>query len=130
MAAAALAGSLALILLVFPNQGLVANAGDPYDYGKIAHGFVEHGFDKLTRRSAMLYPHALAVVYWLGGSDFIVQLLHCVLHATTCVLVFLTGAASSVTSAPASSLVLPAVNPMLLRYVAADLYQTCRADAC
>jgi hypothetical protein len=45
VAGVALAASLVMVLFVFRSQGVVANAGDPYDYGKIAHGFVEHGFD-------------------------------------------------------------------------------------
>src|SRR5580692_1226066 len=55
VAGTALAASFTMIFFVFRTQGLVANAGDPYEYGKIAHGFVEHGFTELTRRSAMLY---------------------------------------------------------------------------
>jgi hypothetical protein len=54
VAGVACAAALVMVLFGFRAQGLVANAGDPYQYGQIAHGFVEHGFDKLTRRAAML----------------------------------------------------------------------------
>jgi 4-amino-4-deoxy-L-arabinose transferase-like glycosyltransferase len=117
----ALAASLTMVLFVFRQQGLVANAGDPYDYGKIAHEFLEHGFDKLTRRAAMLYPHLLAVLYWAGANDFQIQLLHCVLHVGTTLLVFVIGRhLFNVRTAFLASL-FTALHPMLLRYVA-DLH--------
>src|SRR5579859_2780346 len=74
VAGVSFAAAIAMIVLVFGKQGVVANAGDPYEYGKIAHGFVEHGFDKLTRRAASLYPTFLSLVYWLGGGDIVCQL--------------------------------------------------------
>jgi 4-amino-4-deoxy-L-arabinose transferase-like glycosyltransferase len=113
--------ALAMVFYGFRKQGLVSNAGDPYDYGKIAHGFVEHGFDKVTRRAAMLYPHLLAVIYWLGGSDFVVQLLHVLFHVGTTSLVFLIGRRLfNVRTALIAGLI-TALHPMLLRYVA-DLH--------
>ena len=121
VAAVALTASLTMILIVFQNQGFVKNTGDPYDYGRIAHGFVEHGFDRLTRRSAMLYPHLLAVVYWLGGNDFIVQLIHCAFHTATCVLVFVIGRRVFNERTGLLAGLFSAVNPMFLRYVA-DLH--------
>src|SRR5262245_43766760 len=63
---AAVVAALLMIFVVFRQQELVRNTGDPYHYGEIARGFLEHGFNKLTRRAASLYPHLLAVVYWLG----------------------------------------------------------------
>jgi 4-amino-4-deoxy-L-arabinose transferase-like glycosyltransferase len=121
VAGVALAASLAMVFLLFRQQGLVANAGDPYDYGKIAHGFVEHGFDKLTRRAAMLYPHLLAVIYTLGGGDFVVQILQCLLHVGTCVLVFVMGRHIYNTRTGLIAGLITAIHPMLLRYVA-DLH--------
>jgi hypothetical protein len=40
VAGIALFAALTMVLFAFRAQGLVKNAGDPYDYGKIAHGFV------------------------------------------------------------------------------------------
>jgi 4-amino-4-deoxy-L-arabinose transferase-like glycosyltransferase len=121
VAGTAAAVALAMVFYGFRKQGLVSNAGDPYDYGKIAHGFVEHGFDKVTRRAAMLYPHLLAVIYWLGGSDFVVQLLHVLFHVGTTTLVFLLGRRLfNVRTALIAGLI-TALHPMLLRYVA-DLH--------
>jgi 4-amino-4-deoxy-L-arabinose transferase-like glycosyltransferase len=121
VAAVALAASLVMVLLAFRHQGLVANAGDPYDYGKIAHGFVEHGFDKLTRRAAMLYPHVLAVFYWFGASDRAVQYFQVLLHTASCVLVFIIGRRLFNTRTGLLAGLATAVHPMLLRYVA-DLH--------
>ena len=117
VAGVALAASLVMVLFVFRSQGVVANAGDPYDYGKIAHGFVEHGFDKLTRRAAMLYPHVLAGFYWLGASDRAVQFFQVLLHTASSSLVFIIGRHlfNSRTGVLAGLAV--AVHPMLLRYV-------------
>jgi 4-amino-4-deoxy-L-arabinose transferase-like glycosyltransferase len=121
VAGTAAAVALAMVFYGFRKQGLVSNAGDPYDYGKIAHGFVEHGFDKVTRRAAMLYPHLLAVIYWLGGSDFVVQLLHVLFHVGTTSLAFLLGRRLfNVRTALIAGLI-TALHPMLLRYVA-DLH--------
>src|SRR5438876_443369 len=91
IAGVALAAALIMVFGVFRLQSLVANAGDPYGYGQIARGFVEHGFVKLTRRAASLYPESIAVVYRLGGNDLDVVLLQCLLHAGTCLLVFSLG---------------------------------------
>src|SRR5882757_141227 len=88
VAAVALLASLVMVLLVFRRQGLVANAGDPYDYGKIAQGFVREGFTTLTRRAASLYPTFLSFVYRTGAGNGTVQLIQCLLHTGTCVLVF------------------------------------------
>jgi 4-amino-4-deoxy-L-arabinose transferase-like glycosyltransferase len=117
----AVAAALTMVLLVFGRQGLVANAGDPYDYGKIAHGFVEHGFDQLTRRAAMLYPHVLAGFYWLGAGDRVVQFFHVLLHASSCALTFIIGRHLFNTRTALLAGLAVAVHPMLLRYVA-DLH--------
>ncbi|MFX7747721.1 hypothetical protein ABTK03_20305, partial [Acinetobacter baumannii] len=87
----ALAAALFMVFAVFRQQSLVANSGDPYHYGEIARGFVEHGFTTLTRRAASLYPEWLAVIYRLGGNDLLVVLLQCLLHVGTCLLVFSLG---------------------------------------
>lgn len=42
----ALAASLTMVFGVFGRQGLVANSGDPYHYGEIARGFVQHGLPR------------------------------------------------------------------------------------
>jgi hypothetical protein len=117
VAGVALAASLAMVLFGFERQGFVLNAGDPYGYGEVARGLLEHGFNKVTRRAAMLYPHLLAVIYWSGGSDFTVQLLHCLFHAGTSILGFLIGRRlyNSRTGFLAGLFI--AVHPMLLRYV-------------
>jgi 4-amino-4-deoxy-L-arabinose transferase-like glycosyltransferase len=115
--AVALAASLTMVFGVFSHQGLVANYGDPYQYGEIARGFVQHGFTTLTRRAASLYPELIALVYRLGGNDSAVVLLQCLLHAGTCVLVFslaqrLYNARTALIAGLACAL-----HPMLLRYV-------------
>jgi 4-amino-4-deoxy-L-arabinose transferase-like glycosyltransferase len=117
VAAVALAASLALVLFGFERQGFVVNAGDPYRYGEVAHGMVQHGFDKVTRRAAMLYPHLLAVIYWSGGTDFVAQLLHCLFHVGTTVLVFLIGRRLYNVRTGFLAGLMVAVHPMLLRYV-------------
>lgn len=121
VAGVAFAAALGMVLFLFRKQLLVAHSADPYDYGKIARGFLEHGFDKLTRRGAMLYPHFLAVIYWLGGSDFVVLLLQCLFHAGTCVLVFVLGRHLFNVRTGVIAGLFCALHPMLLRYVA-DLH--------
>ena len=86
---AAVAVGTALGLAIFlRSQNIAMETSDPYGYGQSRTGFIEHGFTKLTRRAASLYPEFLAVVYRLGGSDLVVILLQCLFHAATCVLVF------------------------------------------
>src|SRR5262245_18744218 len=70
----ALAASLAMVFLVFPSQGLVRAGHDPYHYGEIARGLIDHGFTKLTRRSATLYVEFIAIVYRFGGGNLTVEL--------------------------------------------------------
>jgi 4-amino-4-deoxy-L-arabinose transferase-like glycosyltransferase len=113
----ALVAALLMVLLLFRRQGLVDNAGDPYGYGAIARGFVEHGFNKLTRRAASLYPTFLSIVYALGGTDFVVHLLQCLMHAGTCALVYVIGRhLFNVRTGLVGGLFI-ALHPMLLRYV-------------
>lgn len=121
IAAVATAASLAMVFLIFRLQNLVANSGDPYHYGEIARGFVEHGFTTLTRRAASLYPELIAVVYRLGGSDLSVVLLQCFLHIETCLLVFSLGKRLYNSRTGFLAGLFCALHPMLLRYVP-DLY--------
>lgn len=121
IAAVATAASLAMVFLIFRLQNLVANSGDPYHYGEIARGFVEHGFTTLTRRAASLYPELIAVVYRLGGSDLSVVLLQCFLHIGTCLLVFSLGKRLYNSRTGFLAGLFCALHPMLLRYVP-DLY--------
>ena len=72
IAAFATAAALLTVLVFFHFQNLVLKTGDPYEYGKIAREFVEHGFTKLTRRAASLYPEFIAVVYRLSGTDHVI----------------------------------------------------------
>jgi len=116
--AAVATGAALLVVLVFSHfQNLVLNLGDPYEYGKIARGFVEHGFTKLTRRAASLYPELIAVVYRLGGSDRIIIFLQCLFHAATCVLVFRLGLRIYNARTGLLAGLFCAFHPMLLRYV-------------
>jgi 4-amino-4-deoxy-L-arabinose transferase-like glycosyltransferase len=109
--------ALFMLFVVFRAQGVVDSQSDPYDYGKIAHGFVAHGFDKLTRRAASLYPSFLSVVFRVGGDDTTVALIQCALHATTCVLVYRLGRhLFNVRTGLVAGLAC-ALHPMLLRYV-------------
>jgi 4-amino-4-deoxy-L-arabinose transferase-like glycosyltransferase len=117
LAAVATAAALLMVLLFFQFQNLVVNAGDPYDYGKIARGFVEHGFTKMTRRAASLYPEFIAVVYRLGGNDLVIILLQCLFHAATCVLVFRLGLRIYNARTGLLAGLFCAFHPMLLRYV-------------
>jgi 4-amino-4-deoxy-L-arabinose transferase-like glycosyltransferase len=115
--AVALAACLAMVFVVFRQQSLVANSGDPYRYGALAHGLVEHGFTTLTRRGATLYVEWLAVIYRLGGNDFVVVLLQCLLQVGMCLLVYsiarrIFNARTGLIAALACAL-----HPMLLRYV-------------
>jgi 4-amino-4-deoxy-L-arabinose transferase-like glycosyltransferase len=115
--AVAIAASLTMIFAVFRQQGLVANTGDPYHYGEIAHGFVQHGFTTLTRRAASLYPEWLAVIYRLGGSDLAVVLLQSLLHVGTCLLAFSLGRRLYNARTGLLAALFCALHPMLLRYV-------------
>ncbi|MBV8453060.1 MAG: glycosyltransferase family 39 protein [Deltaproteobacteria bacterium] len=117
VAAAATAAALLTVLVFFHFQNLVQNTGDPYDYGKIAHWFVEHGFTKLTRRAASLYPELIKVVYQLGGGDRVIIFLQCFFHAATCVLVFWLGLRIFNARTGLLAGLFCAFHPMLLRYV-------------
>jgi 4-amino-4-deoxy-L-arabinose transferase-like glycosyltransferase len=117
IAAVATAAALLVVLVFFRFQNLVANSGDPYEYGKIAHGFVEHGLTTLTRRAASLYPELIAVVYRLGGSDHVIIFLQCLFHAATCVLVFWLGLRIYNARTGLLAGLFCAFHPMLLRYV-------------
>src|SRR5215831_1661841 len=117
VASVALAASLATVFLTIRQRGLDPDWIDPYGYGKIAHGFLEHGFNKLTRRAAMLYPHLLAVVYWLGGNDLIAILINCLFHAGTCLLVLALGTQLFNARTGLIAGIACALHPMLLRYV-------------
>lgn len=121
VAAVAMVASLTMVFGVFRLQSLVANAGDPYQYGDIARGFVENGFTKLTRRAASLYPEAIALVYRLGGGDLTVVLLQCLLHVGTCLLAFWLGRRLYNARTGLLAGLFCALHPMLLRYVA-DLH--------
>lgn len=115
--AVAMAASVTMVFGVFRQQSLVANAGDPYRYGEIARGFVEHGFNTLTRRAASLYPELIALVYRLGGNDLAVVLLQCILHTGTCLLVFSLGQRLYNARTGLLAGLFCALHPMLLRYV-------------
>jgi len=119
--AAGLVTSLVMVLVGFRAQGLVANAGDPYHYSEIARGFVEHGFDKVTRRGAMLYPHLLWGIYALGGNDIVVQFVNVAMHVGTCALTFVIGRRLYNERSGLIAGLIVAFHPMLLRYVA-DLH--------
>jgi len=115
--AVALAACLAMVFVVFRQQSLVANGGDPYRYGELAHGLVEHGFTKLTRRGASLYVEWLAVVYRLGGNDVVVVLLQCLLQIGMCLLVYSIGRRLFNSRTGLLAALACALHPMLLRYV-------------
>jgi len=117
VATVALVAALLMVHVVFRWQGLVANSGDPYNYGKIAHGLVEHGLTKLTRRAASLYPELLAVIYRVGLDDSAVLLLQCLFHVGTCVLTFVTGRRVFNARTGLIAGLFCALHPMLLRYV-------------
>ncbi|MBS0270459.1 MAG: glycosyltransferase family 39 protein [Proteobacteria bacterium] len=121
IAVVALAASLAMVFGVFRLQTFVANAGDPYQYGDLARGLIDHGFTKLTRRGASLYVEVIAVIYRLGGSNFTVVLLQCLLHAGTCLLVYSLGKRLYNARTGLLAGLICALHPMLLRYVA-DLH--------
>lgn len=115
--ATALAAALVMVFVVFKAQGLVANAGDPYGYGQIARGFVDHGFTTLTRRAASLYPEFIAVVYRFGGDNLAVELFQCLFHTGTCLLAFALGTRLYNARTGLLSGLFCALHPMLLRYV-------------
>ena len=117
IAAVATTAALLMVLFFFHFQNLVVNAGDPYGYGNIAREFVEHGFTKLTRRAASLYPEFIAVIYRLGGSDQVIIFLQCLFHAATCVLVFRLGLRIYNARTGLLAGLFCAFHPMLLRYV-------------
>jgi 4-amino-4-deoxy-L-arabinose transferase-like glycosyltransferase len=113
----AFAAALLMVFLIFPAQGLVDNKSDPYGYGRIGQGFLEHGFDKLTRRAASLYPHMLAFIYWLGGGHRAIQLVQSIFHVGTCLLAFSLGNRLFNARTGLFAGLACAVHPMLIRYV-------------
>jgi 4-amino-4-deoxy-L-arabinose transferase-like glycosyltransferase len=115
--AAVAIGAALLTVEFFHVQNLVVETADPYGYGQIARGFVEHGFTKLTRRAASLYPEFIAVVYGLGGGDRVIIFLQCVFHAATCVLAFRLGLRIYDARTGLLAGLFCAFHPMLLRYV-------------
>jgi len=117
IAAAAIAAAVLMVFVFFHFQNLVANAGDPYGYGNIAHEFVEHGFTKLTRRAASLYPEVIAIVYRLGGNDYVMIFLQCLFHVAMCVVVFRLGLRIYNARTGLLAGLFCAFHPMLLRYV-------------
>jgi 4-amino-4-deoxy-L-arabinose transferase-like glycosyltransferase len=117
VAGVALAAALCMVLFGFANQGLVENAGDPYRYGEIARGLVERGFDKVTRRAAMLYTHLLAAIYWAGGGNGVVQAVHVLFHLGTSVIAFLIARRLFNGRTALLAGLATALHPMLLRYV-------------
>src|SRR5712671_2934285 len=117
IAAVATAAALLMVLIFFRFQNLVLETTDPYGYGQIALEFAEHGFTKLTRRAASLYPELIAVVYRLGGSDYVVIFLQCLFHAATCVLAFRLGLRIYNARTGLLAGLFCAFHPMLLRYV-------------
>ena len=121
VAALALTAALIMLFGVFRSQTIVTNSGDPYRYGEIARGFVDHGFSNVTRRAASLYPEFIAVVYRLGGGNSSVEFLQGLMHVGTCLLAF--ALARQLYNARTALIagVFCAVHPMLLRYVA-DLH--------
>jgi 4-amino-4-deoxy-L-arabinose transferase-like glycosyltransferase len=118
VAAFALAAAL-FVTLVIPHMqgGSSQGGGDPYGYGKIAYGFLEHGFDKVTRRSASLYPTFLSFVYAAGLTNSAVHIIQCFLHAATCAMVFSMGQRAFNSRTGLIAGLFCAVHPMLLRYV-------------
>jgi 4-amino-4-deoxy-L-arabinose transferase-like glycosyltransferase len=117
VASVALAAALAMVF-AFKAQTLVANEGDPYGYGEIARGFVDHGgLTTLTRRAASLYPEFIAVVYRLGGGNLTVVLLQCLCHLGTCLLAFALGKQLYNARTALLAGLFCALHPMLLRYV-------------
>lgn len=113
--------ALAMVFGGFRAQGFVRNAGDPYHYSEIARWFVDHGFDRVTRRAAMLYPHILWGIYELGGTDTVAQILHVFLHMGTCTMVFFIARRLYNDRTALIAGLIVALHPMLLRYVA-DLH--------
>jgi 4-amino-4-deoxy-L-arabinose transferase-like glycosyltransferase len=115
--AVATAAALLTVLVFFHSQNLVLEPADPYGYGFIAHGLVEHGLTNLTRRGASLYPEFIAVIYRLGGSDQWIIFLQCLFHAATCVLVFWIGLRIYNARTGLLAGLFCAFHPMLLRYI-------------
>lgn len=110
-------GAALAALVLFRFQNLVTETSDPYGYGAIARGFIEHGFTNLTRRAASLYPEFIAIVYRLGGNDRAVIFLQCLFHAATCVLAFRLGVRIYNLRTGFLAGLFCAFHPMLLRYV-------------
>lgn len=117
VAVVAIAASIAMVLIGFERPAPGGSAGDPYHYGEIARSLVDHGFDRVTRRAAMLYPHLLAVMYSFGAGDVVVQALHGLFHAGTSILAFLMGRRLFNLRTGMLAGLATAVHPMLLRYV-------------
>jgi 4-amino-4-deoxy-L-arabinose transferase-like glycosyltransferase len=117
VAAVALTAALGMVFVAFKAQGFVANEGDPYHYGAIARGFVDHGFTQLTRRAASLYPEFIAVVYRMGFGNQAVEVLQAFFHAATCLIVLLIGKRLYNMRTGFLAGLFCTLHPMLLRYV-------------
>src|SRR6266508_2860301 len=89
----ALATGLLMAFVVFRMQGLVDSNIDPYYFGEmgksVAHGHGFDGFGTLIRRRAPLYPLVIGAVYFVFGDHHrLIFVLHALLFAATCLLVF------------------------------------------
>src|SRR5262249_53397028 len=119
--AVALASATIVALFVWPKQALVSTEADPYHYLRIARELAAGGdaAHRLTKRSASLYPLAIAALIGVvGDHPGLVVVLQCLAFAATCALVCDIG--RRVYNLPTGVIagVLLAVNPVPLRYVA------------
>ena len=119
-----LAAALAMVLVVFPSQGLVDNRFDPYSFGAIGASVARgQGFDvgTLMQRKAPLYPLLIAAIYALFGEHgMLVLLVQCLLHVGTCLLVYDLGRRMFNERTGIIAATVCALHPLMLRY-AADL---------
>jgi 4-amino-4-deoxy-L-arabinose transferase-like glycosyltransferase len=120
VAAAALLSATAVALFFWPAQGFVNTSADPYHYLRIAREFVSGGdaAHRLTKRSASLYPMAIAGVIAMAG-DFsaLIIALQCVAFAVTCALTCDIGTRVFNLRTGVIGGFLLAFNPVPLRYV-------------
>lgn len=121
----ALLAALVLTLVIWPHQGAVIRADDPYGFSILGRSIAEgRGFAQLTHpelptmRRAPLYPAFIALLYFVAGPHTVlVRIAQCFFAAGTAALTFAIG--ERVFSKPVGLIagLLCAFHPMVLRYV-------------
>lgn len=116
----AVAALVAFVL--FGRQSLVGLERDPYGFGQIGQSIAEgnkfEGFGSLLHRRSPMYPIVIGGVYSVVGVHLRAMLVvHCLMFAGTCVLVYDLGRRLFNLRTGVIAAALCMVNPLLIRYI-------------